>query len=245
VPELVEETIACAAADGEMSVLVRRLPGQSGPPAIVFHDGPGIRPAVEAVAGHLARAGYLALVPELYYRVAEPRTFDPRKEDETERMMAAIASVIEGDVVADVAAVLAALRERSWATEGAVCVGFCMGAAAVLETMAAAGTPFHAGAAFHPSFCVTEEPGSPHLKVRAIEGDIYVGFGEADEVSTLAENGPLLDELSRLGERALVEMHPDAGHGFMMPGGRHYDAAAAARSWASAEAIFASRDLDR
>lgn len=96
---------------------------------------------------------------------------------------------------------------------------------------------FIAGVGLHPSFCVTPEPDSPHLGVRGIPGHVFIGIGEADQMSSLEENHPLADAVRGLGDRGTVETYPGADHGFTMDGPT-YDKAASEQSNATATALF-------
>ncbi len=235
---IAESTISATTADGEMKLALRTLPGAGRPLAVVYHDGPGFRPAVEEVARRMAAAGFLAAVPDLYHRLGEfPRFGGPPGSDGHRAMLAAIRSVAEGDLAGDTAAALEALTESGWDGGDAVCLGFCVGATGVLRAMAMPDSRFVAGAMFHPSWCVTDAPDSPHRFVREIAGNLYVAIGEADHVSPPAGNQPLVEELELLGPRATVAIHPGAEHGFMMSDG-HYDENAAWLSWAATDELF-------
>jgi carboxymethylenebutenolidase len=240
-PETRQDTIPVATPSGTMSVVVR-APAGGGPLVVLFHDGPGIRPDIHEIADRLVAAGYLVAVPDLYYRVGELLSFDPRRgQAESARMMSAIETVTAGDVEGDTACALRALAEAGrWDGDRAACVGFCLGASVVLRVMGEDGTAFRVGAGFHPSFCVTDEPDSPHRAVPRIRGSLHMAFGAADEVASLQLNEPLLRNLAQAGTRSTVTIHPGAGHGFMMPYGRHFDAAASERSWAQTLPAIAS-----
>lgn len=236
---IVRRTVAAPTPEGAMKALVRSRPGGERTLAVIFHDGPGVRPAVEKIAERIARLGFLAVVPDLYHRLGEfPRFGGPPGSDGHGEMVAAIRSVADGPVVADTGALLETLRgERLWSGEKAACLGFCVGASAVLRVMALEESPFAAGALFHPSWCVTDALDSPHRRVQSIAGQLYVAIGAADKVSPPLSNQPLIEQLALLGPRATVDIHPNAEHGFMMADS-HFDANAARLSWAAAGRVL-------
>jgi carboxymethylenebutenolidase len=113
-------------------------------------------------------------------------------------------------------------------------VGFCHTARTVLVSMADHPDEFAAGSIMHPSFVVTEGPESVHLVAGRIRGPIYAGFGAADRSAPLATQQPLIDELSRDGVPAKIEIHPGADHGYGFTGTPSFDQEAAERSWKGA-----------
>jgi hypothetical protein len=91
-----------------------------------------------------------------------------------------------------------------------------VGARLTFRLLAARPDEFVAGAAMHPSFCVTDEPDSPHLSVGALCAELFVAFGAADTLASLEVDKPLRDALARA--NATVEIYDGADHGFVFPG---------------------------
>ncbi len=66
--------------DGSCPSYVYRPTGSGPRPAVlVFMDGIGIRPAVLEIGERLATRGYLALLPDLFYRSGPYEPMDPHK----------------------------------------------------------------------------------------------------------------------------------------------------------------------
>lgn len=235
---LAARIVAVPTPDGTMKTLLRSLPGAPRPLLVLFHDGPGIRPAVEEIAERMARLGFLVVVPDLYHRLGEfPRFGGPPGTDGHTEMLAAIRSAAEGPLADDTLALLETLRGEHWDGSEAACIGFCVGAVGVVRAMSLLGGPFVSGAMFHPTWCVKESTDSPHRSVGSIPGQLHVAIGGADKVSPLETNLPLVEELNGMGSRASIAVHPGAGHGFMMSDG-HFDPVAARRSWAATEDLL-------
>ena len=105
--------------DGEFAAYVATPPSGRGPGLVVLQEWWGLVPQIRAVCDRLARAGFVALAPDLYRGES---TTDP---DEAGRLMMSLEIDRAGR---DLEAAVEALR-REPATTGARvgCIGFCMG----------------------------------------------------------------------------------------------------------------------
>ena len=74
------ETVMIATRDGQCPASVFTPDGDGPWPAVIFYmDGFGIRPSMWDMGQRLADAGYLVLLPDLYYRMgAYPRRTRPK-----------------------------------------------------------------------------------------------------------------------------------------------------------------------
>ena len=145
-------------------------------------------------------------------------------------------------MVSDTRALVDALREEPAADDGEKgCIGFCHTARTVIAVMAEMPDEFVVGAIMHPSFAVTDAADSPHLLVEQIQGEIYAGFGAVDQIAPLSAQQPLIDELEKLGSRAVVEVHAHGGHGFLWPGTPAYDPDGSQSAWERTLEMFARR----
>jgi carboxymethylenebutenolidase len=232
-----EKEISVETAEGTMRTLVVH-PDSGGPyPVVVLYmDAPGIRDDLRAMARRVAASGYYCALPDLYYRFGDGISFDTTKlapgTDEFERMIGTMQRLSDDMVIADTRALLAQIESDEAASAGAKgCVGFCMGGRHVLRVVAAEPGEFAAGASLHPSFLVTDSPDSAHLGVGSCRAALYLGYGEADEVSPPETIPPVREQLEQHGVRAEIDVHAGAAHGFMFPGSHAYQEEAAERSW--------------
>ncbi|MEJ2867279.1 dienelactone hydrolase family protein [Actinomycetospora sp. OC33-EN08] len=244
---MIEKELEVPTADGPMAVAVRHPDGAGPfPVVVVFHDGPGLRPDIYDILTTVAGGGYYAVMPDLYHRIGPKISFDLAGigagpgSPEFERLMAAVGSLSDDEVLADTAALLDVVGADPAArsdTKGVV--GFCVGARLAFRLLAARPDEFTAGSTMHPSFCVTEEEDSPHRSVGALSAELYVAFGAADTLASLEHNKPLRDELTRPSVTATVEVFEGADHGFMFPGMPAYHEHGAAVSWQRTFGLFA------
>jgi carboxymethylenebutenolidase len=239
------ETIAVNTPRGTMPVYVHRPAGEVSTGLVVLYmDAPGIRPVLHEHSERLARAGYTAALPDLYYRFeAAERPSAERLSagdaEEYKRMQGLVARMRDDDVLEDTTLMLEALPDRpagAWA-----CVGFCMGGRFGLRAAEAFGSNLAAASLLHPSRVVTDEPDSPHLAVDRIAGALYLGFGEADRVTPVASIPPLREQLEQHGVQHKIEVLPDAEHGYTMPDRPAYNHDGAERAWAGTLQLLRSR----
>ena len=241
---MIEKRIAVDTADGPMTTLVWHPDGEGPFPVVVcYHAGPGMGEHIYSVARRFAEEGYFAAVPDLYHREGEMITFDMSQagipdSPVVRHLYEVVARTTPQIMVADTIALGHALNAEPAASDGPKgCIGFCHTTRTVIRAMAGYPDEFPVGAIMHPAYAVTDAPDSPHRFVRDIRGEIYAGFGAADTIAPLPEQQPLIDELTRLGDRAVVEIHAHGGHGFLWPG-PFYDPEGAVSAWHKTLEIF-------
>ena len=223
-------TVTVAAPDGPIDALLDTPDGPGPfPGVVVVHDAVGYAADKEAISGHIAEAGYLALTPNLYARGGRARCITRVFRDLlTQR----------GRALDDILAARDHLRELPLCAGPVGIVGFCMGGGFAL-ILSAAG--FDAAAPFYGT------PLPRHLE-QTLDGacPIVASFGARDPLGAGAAN-----RLRRVVEHYDiahdVKAYPAAGHSFAnrLPGqpllrvtGFGYNDAATADAWARVFAFF-------
>ncbi|HUA02624.1 MAG TPA: dienelactone hydrolase family protein [Solirubrobacteraceae bacterium] len=239
------KTIEVSTPRGEMPVHIHRPDGDGSSAVVVLYmDAPGIRRALHDHAERVAGEGYTALLPDLYYK------FDPTERlnadrlkagdpEEFKRMHGLVARVHDDEVLEDTGLMLEALPDRPAGPWG--CVGFCMGGRFGLRAADAFGPDVSAASLLHPSRLVTDQPDSPHLSVDRVAGGLYLGFGEADQVTPVSSIPPLREQFVHYGVEHRIEIFPDADHGYTMPDRPAYNHDAAERAWAGTLELLRER----
>ena len=225
-------------SDGEMPTFAAH-PDEGGPfpVVLVYMDALGLRDELRGIGRRIADAGYFVVVPDLYHRFGERITFDASKladptSDEMQRMFSYVHRLDDQAVMEDTRATLEHLESESVATGGPKgCVGFCLGGRLVVRAMTTFPEVFAAGAALHPSFIVTEDADSAHLRIGEMRGELYIGLGGADAFQPPEAFEPARAELERHGIRHVADVHEGADHGYMIPGAPAHHDAACERSW--------------
>ena len=116
------ETLELTSADGtRFSAALAEAPGATGPAVAILPDVRGLYPFYSELAERFAQAGHHAVVIDYFGRTAG---LGPRGEDF--EYMPHVVRTRPASVQADLAAALAALRERTGA-DRVVTVGFCFG----------------------------------------------------------------------------------------------------------------------
>jgi carboxymethylenebutenolidase len=234
---------------GTMPVHVHHpaTPGRH-PVVLLYMDAPGIRQDLFEAAERLSAEGYTAVLPDLYYRLADQdrpnlELLRSRDEQEFARMRQTVAGIKDDDVLTDTRMLIDRLAEEglTGAQEPWGCVGFCMGGRLGMRAAEEFGPALTAGALLHPSRLVTDEPDSPHQAAGQIAGELYLGMGENDHVTPLSTIPPLREELERHQVAHTIEVLPQAEHGYTMPSMPAYNREAAERAWAGTLALFHRR----
>jgi carboxymethylenebutenolidase len=223
------------------------VPDGAGPwPGVLFFpDAGGPRDTIHAMADRLAGMGYVALVPDIYYREGEWTPFDVAtvfsQPDERARLAEFMGHLTQERIVADSGAYLDFLLGRPEVSGSAAgTTGYCMGGRLSLITAGAHPDKVAAAASFHGGrIAMPDDPQSPHLAAGRITATVYVAGAEGDDHFT-PEQAQLLDSaLTEAGVRHTVEFYA-AKHGFAVPDMPTYDPAAAERHWKSLEELYAS-----
>jgi carboxymethylenebutenolidase len=230
--------------DGD-STATLHLPDGGGPwPAVlVFPDGGGAREVIRRMGDRLGGMGYVALVPDLYYRAGEWQPFDmktaARDGAERARLLDMIGSLTSERIVADARAYLDFLLSRPEVSGPAVgTTGYCMGGRLSLITAESHPDRVAAAASFHGGrLAVADDPGSPHRSADRIRAAVYVA-GATDDPSFTAEQAKLLETaLAAAGVEYTLECYP-ARHGFAVPDHPAYDAVADDRHWRALDHLY-------
>ena len=237
--------------DGTMPVWRHAPDGTSRWPAVVvLMDAPGIRPELHALSRRLADAGYLALLPDLYYRIGRgvavgPTRDHPDAQANRERMTGLIRTLSNAAVVRDVAAILDALSvDAGWDGGPIGLTGYCMSGR--FSVLAAAAMPDRVGcaASWFGTRLVTDEPDSPHRSLDGTRAELLFAFAEHDPYVTPASVDALRRALAATSVRHCVETWAGTEHGFVFEDRGSFHPAAARRHWEALLALLA-RTLGR
>ena len=135
------------------------------PGIIIYFDAPGMREEIRNIARRIAKQGYFALLPDLYYRMGTLRFDIPRRNDAMSAVIrGAMNSLTCDGVYEDTAGMIAYLDAQDRVKPGPVgCVGYCMSGPYVIHALARLPQRVVAGASLYGIGIVTDKPDSPHL----------------------------------------------------------------------------------
>ncbi|MGH3245377.1 MAG: dienelactone hydrolase family protein [Trebonia sp.] len=221
------------------------LPDGDGPwpGVLVFPDAAGARETFRQMGDRLASMGYVALIPDAYYRAGEWAPFDPATvftdKQERARMGSLMSELTNDRIVADAGAYASFLLARPEVTGAAIgTTGYCLGGYMSLVAAGGLGGKIAAAASFHGGrLAVADDPSSPHLAADRVTATVYVA-GARDDDSFTADQAKLLERaLTESGVGHTIEFYP-ARHGFAVPDNATYDAQADARHWAALHDLY-------
>ena len=237
--------ISIPTPDGEMRAFTFH-PGGDGkwPAAIIFMDAPAIRPALFEFGERLARAGYFALLPDLFWRAGpyEPINVKEVFADETKRREVfgkLMGSTNPEKQLIDAKASLDYLAAQPEVKPGPVGItGYCMGCGVVMRTAGNFPDRIAAAAGFHGGRLATDAPDSPHLLAPKITAKVLVAGADEDAGFPLEQADKLREALTAAGVDNEITIYKGARHGYTMPDLPVYNEEAAERHWTEMLALF-------
>ena len=202
------------------------------PGVIVIQEWWGLNDHIRDVATRLARAGYVAVAPDLYSRQGNPVTTDP---NEAGKLMT---SLDKADGIADLRAVVAHLQRAAGVRHDRLgVIGFCMGGSYAL-LLACESPDIRAAAPFYGEIPPTETLRQLRCPLRYFYGD-QDGWIQLSDVERLRST---VRQLSKPGE---VMIYPGVPHAFFNDTRKDvYHAAQAQDAWTRTLSLF-SDELQR
>jgi carboxymethylenebutenolidase len=216
------------------------------PGVLVFTDIFGPRDVFAAMGDRLAGLGYVALIPDVYYRKGGYAPFDTKTAfsdaKERSRLFGLASTLTNERVIADAndyADFLLARPEVRGPAIGAH--GYCMGGRLTMVAAGGVGDKIAAAASFHAGrVALPGDPNSPHLAAGKIRAAVFVAGSTGDEGFT-KEHAALLDEaLTTAGVPHTVEIWPGR-HGFAVADQPVHDTALEERHWEALRALYGER----
>jgi len=232
--------------DGVCDAAFFHPPDGSYPGVLIWHDSPGLRPAMRELGRRMAGEGYSVLVPNLFYRMAKAPVFDksfdfalPADRERYGRIVSPF--LAPGAAERDAAAYVAFLdsqrpvdRSRKVGTHG-----YCLGGPYAMKTAAARPDRVGAAASFHGGFLVTDRQDSPHLLAPRIRARMYFAIASDDDRREPQVKDKLREAFSQSKAQAEIEVYPNALHGWCVPDSRNsYSTADADRAWIKLLALY-------
>ena len=244
--DTVEETdVTITTPDGVCDAALFYPKGKSAWPAVlVWPDIMSLRPVFRDMGRRLAAAGYVVLVPNLYYRTRKAPViegaFDFNKPDDRAKLMTLRTTVTPEGTDRDAAAYVAFLdaqKQTSKAKKIGV-QGYCMGGPLAFRTAAIAPGRIAAVATFHGGGLVTADPTSPHLLIPKTHAEFLICVAANDDASDPTVKDKLKAAFAEAGRPAKVEVYEGANHGWTVKGGQVYNEPAAEKAWAELLALY-------
>jgi carboxymethylenebutenolidase len=216
------------------------------PGVVVFPDAFGLREVMREMGDRLAGLGYVALVPDVFYRAGDWAPFDPSTaftdENERTRLFGLMSGLTNERITADADAYADFLLARPEVRGPAIgTTGYCMGGRMSIVAAGGIGDKIAAAASFHAArIAIPDDPNSPHLAADQIRAAIYVA-GSIEDPGFTDEHADLLGSALTAAEVAhTIEFYP-GHHGFAVADNAPYDEALAERHWEALRGFYAQQ----
>ncbi len=202
--------------DGAFKAYVARPDGPPKGAVVVVQEIFGINAVMRGKADWLAREGFLAIAPDLFWRIEPGIELTDQSEGEWKRAIELMNALDKDAALRDVAATLAHARGMGAAKAGVM--GYCMGG--YLAFLAACRTDSDASVAYHGGGIHTKLDEAKNIKKPLmLHNPMKDSFIPVEALNTIRET---------LKDNPLVTVYEYAeqDHAFTREGGAHYDATA-------------------
>jgi carboxymethylenebutenolidase len=225
-PEIRTSSVTIPVEDGTAMNGYLAAPAAPGPHAAVFviQEIFGVNAHVRDVTERFARAGYLALAPEIFHRFAPGHQ---GSYDDIPGNIALTSKLTPDGVAADLAAAHAWLAARTDVRPGRIAaVGYCLGGR--LAFVANAALPLGAAVSYYGGGIATN-----HLEFAgALHGPQLLVWAGNDPWIPPADRDRVRDAVRDAGKRYVNVEFSGVNHGFFCEARSDYDAGASRQAWA-------------
>ncbi|MBN9319145.1 MAG: carboxymethylenebutenolidase [Caulobacterales bacterium 68-7] len=210
------ETITFTVPDGAFSAYVARPDHKNGPAVVVIQEIFGVNAVMRGVCDALAAQGYLAVCPDLFWRLEPGVDITDQTQAEWDKALDLMGRFDVDQGVNDLQAVIAAVRDMPECDGKVGTVGYCLGGKLAFlvatRTDADASVSYY-GVGLEPLLPEIESMTHP-LLVHIAGEDGFTPPDSRQRVIKGLEHQPMVT----------VHVYPGRDHAFARPGGKHYDA---------------------
>jgi carboxymethylenebutenolidase len=224
------ERITIKTEDGSFDAYVARPKGAKAPAVVVIQEIFGVNQVMRDITDGLAGQGYLAVCPDLFWRI-EPGIDITDKSDAEWKRAFELFNAFDVDAgIKDIQATINVVRGDPGASGKVGAVGFCLGG--LLAFLTATRTDIDAAVSYYgvglDGRVAEAEKLSKPLMLHIAEEDRFVPKPAQAII------------LAALKDQTLIEIHtyPGCDHAFARPDGEHYDEAAAKLAGGRSLAFF-------
>ncbi len=224
------EYIEVATPDDEFRAYVAYPVVQTAPAIVVLPEIFGINADLRATCDELAAAGFVAMSPDLFWRLEPGLDLNSWSEEEWKKALALYAKYDFDKGVEDVAAALDKARTLPRASGKVGLMGFCLGGLMTYLTTARhradAAVAYYGGG--------TDQ----HLdEAAAVSDPLMMHFGEEDEFISKDAQSQIKNAMTD-NPNVQIYSYPGCSHAFARHTGTHYDAQAAELANGRTRAFF-------
>lgn len=232
-----EKDVVVKTPDGSAEASLFYPAGKGKWPAVLlWPDLMSLRPLFRDLARQFAAEGFVVLVPNSYYRSTRPSVTDLDLADAAIRptWMKYRDEASDEGIARDAVAYLSFLdaQKQTDKRKKAGVVGYDIGASYAFRSAAAAPDRIAAVGAVYGARVATEQPNSAHLLVPKTKATYYVAMSRDDDAREPGDKVDITNIIRSANLIGTVEVYP-ADHGWAVPTGKTYDAAASKRAFSA------------
>lgn len=208
------ERITISASGGEFSAYVARPQAQKAPAVVVIQEIFGVNKVMRDITDGLAAQGYLAICPDLFWRIEPGIDITDQSEAEWKKAFELFNAFDVDQGVKDIQATIQAIRADAGCNGKVGAVGFCLGG--LLAFLTATRTDADAAVSYY----------GVGIENRVAEAEkltrpLLMHIAEEDQFVPKAAQGVILQALK---DHPQIEIHtyPGRDHAFAREGGEHY-----------------------
>ena len=211
--------ITISGPDGNFSGYLSTPGAGTGPGVVVIQEIFGVNAVMRAVADALAARGYLALCPDLFWRLKPGIQLTDKTKAEWDQAFALMNRFDADAGVKDIQATITQLRNLQGCTGKVGAVGYCLGG--LLAYLTAARTDSDASIGYYGVNIQTKL-----AEAKTIKKPLMLHIAAKDQFVPLEAQKQIVDGL-KSNPLVTIHIYPEMDHAFAREGGEHYDKACA------------------
>jgi carboxymethylenebutenolidase len=215
----VENQIVIESPDAKFHAYISRPAKLPAPAVVVLQELFGVNADIRATCDELAKQGYIAVAPDLFWRQEPDVDLDVRSEADWQHGLRLYGAYDRDAGARDIAQTIRAAVKLPESTGKVALQGYCLGA--LMAFITAARHEVDAAVAYHGAD--TEK----YLgEVGSLRAPLLMHLGEEDEFISKTAQAQIKAALAKK-PNATVYSYPGQRHAFSRHNGLHYNAAAA------------------
>ncbi|MES2340590.1 MAG: dienelactone hydrolase family protein [Pseudomonadota bacterium] len=224
------ETLTLTTEDGSFTAYVARPAAAKAPAIVVIQEIFGVNAVMREIADGLAAQGYLAICPDLFWRIEPGIDITDKSEAEWKKAFELFNAFDPDAGVKDIAAVIDHIRADPGCSGKVGAVGYCLGG--MLAFLTATRTDCDASVGYY----------GVGIESRVAEADklerpLMLHIAEEDQFVPKEAQAVILQALKNHAH-VTIHTYPGCDHAFARHGGEHYDADAARHANGRSLAFF-------
>ena len=224
------ERLSITTPDGAFSAYVAHPGAAKAPAVVVIQEIFGVNQVMRDVCDRLAAAGYLAVCPDLFWRLEPDVDITDQSKAEWDKAFDLMTRFDVDQGVEDIRATIDQVRHSAGCNGKVGAVGYCLGGR--LAYLTATRTDSDASVGYYgvgiEGYLGEAEKLAQPLMLHIAEEDGFVPKEAQALIVAALKDHP----------HVTIHSYPSCDHAFARPGGAHYDAAAASQADARTLAFF-------